>query len=336
MMIAHAPLMLAAAALGTAAILWPFAALAAFALVALLAAERAIAGIRAWQLTGDPASLLFPATHLLRDAAWAAAIVVWASRQCRGGSRPSHSMRRAVASVGAEHSARVLVLIPAYNEAASLPAVIEGLRRDMPDAHALVINDASTDETEDVLSRLRVRRLTLTERLGIGGALRAGVRYARRRGYTIVARMDGDGQHRASDVARLVRVVRQGRADAAAGSRYLHRRQAARPAMWQRLLSAVLSLATRTTVTDPTSGIWAFGPRALRLLDRHHPGGYPEPELRLLLASRALVVTEIPVPARERQAGRTSLTAGRSAIAFARTALALTLATLGTPVISRE
>jgi hypothetical protein len=106
--------------------------------------------------------------------------------------------------------------------------------------------------------------------------------------------------------------------------------------MWQQVLSAVLSLATRTRVTDPTSGIWAFGPRALRLLDREHPGGYPEPELRLLLAKRGLFVTEIPVRVRQRQAGRTSLTPRRSTIAFARTALALVLSAAEILVASRE
>jgi hypothetical protein len=101
-------------------------------------------------------------------------------------------------------------------------------------------------------------------------------------------------------------------------------------------LSAALALLTRTPVTDPTSGIWAFGPRALSVLDRHHPGGYPEPELRLLLASRALLVKELAVSVRKRHAGRTSLTPARSAIAFARTAVALMLSTMGKPAAGRE
>jgi glycosyltransferase involved in cell wall biosynthesis len=335
LMIAHAPLMLAAAALAAAAIFRPLAGIAALSLLAVLAGERAAAGIRAWRLTRDRAALLFPAAHLLRDAAWAAAIVLWAWRRFTGGSRPCHSMSAQRRIDISEQPGRVLVLIPAYNEAESLPGVVEGLRSGMPAADVLVINDASTDDTERVLASLGVNRLTLSERLGIGGALRAGVRYARRHGYAIVARMDGDGQHRAADLGRLVRIVREGRVDAVAGSRYLTLRHASRP-LWQRTLSLALSMATRTVVTDSTSGIWAFGPRALRVLERHHPGGYPEPELRLLLAHRALTVAEVPVPSRERQAGRTSLTARRSVVAFARTALALALATLGTPVISRE
>jgi glycosyltransferase involved in cell wall biosynthesis len=336
LMISHAPVTIAAIALAATAVVWPVAAVYAFALLAALAGERAIAALRAWRLTGDSAVLLFPAAHLLRDVSWAAATVIWISRQFTGGSLPSHSMPRRRRIGGLDDAVRVLVLIPAYNEAENLPAVIEELRRDIPDAEALVIDDASTDDTERVLATLGVKRLVLTERLGVGGALRAGVRYAMRRDYGIVARMDGDGQHRGSDLARLIRLVRRGRADAATGSRYLSAERASRRAMWQQVLSAVLSLATRTRVTDPTSGIWAFGPRALRLLDREHPGGYPEPELRLLLAKRGLFVTEIPVRVRQRQAGRTSLTPRRSTIAFARTALALVLSAAEILVASRE
>ena len=83
-------------------------------------------------------------------------------------------------------------------------------------------------------------------------------------------------------------------------------------------------------------GIWAFGVRTLPLLDVHHPGGYPEPELRLLLAKHRMRVQEIGVPTQDRHAGRTSLTPARSTIAFARTALALLRAAVSGLVPDRE
>jgi len=214
--------------------------------------------------------------------------------------------------------------VPAYNEAANLPRVVEDVRAVFPGVAVLVINDASTDDTQDLLPALNVEWLTLPERLGVGGALRAGLRWARRHGYNVVARVDGDGQHRAIDLRRLLRPIRVGRADASTGSRYLH---AAHPAtargITQRALALCVSVLTRRRVTDPTSGLWMLGPRAVRLLADHHPGGYPEPELHLLLAQRGLRVREVAVGARARLAGRTSLTPGRAAIAFARTAFAL-------------
>jgi hypothetical protein len=90
-------------------------------------------------------------------------------------------------------------------------------------------------------------------------------------------------------------------------------------------LAACLSAVTRKRVTDPTSGFWLFGPRALRLLSGHHPAGYAEPELLLFLSRNRLRVAEIPIRMRPRIGGRTSLTRPRALLAFARTALALVI-----------
>ena len=336
-MMAHAPLMLIALALAALSIVRPSLAMVAAAVLAGLALERAVAGVRAWRVTSDRGSLFFPLAHLARDVAWAAAIVSWTIRQAAGGSRPADSMpRRQTRADATPADARALVLIPAYNEAVNLPSVIQDLRTILPAADVLVINDASTDETASRLPALGVQWLTLAQRVGVGGAQRAGVRYAGRRGYTIVGRLDGDGQHRAVDLRRLVRLVSRGRADAAIGSRYSTPRLRRERAVWQRLLSAALTLVTRTRVTDPTSGIWAFGSRVLPLLEEEHPGGYPEPELRLLLARHRMRVLEVGVPAQDRQAGRTSLTPVRSTIAFARTAIALLLAAADGLVPDRE
>ena len=83
-----------------------------------------------------------------------------------------------------------------------------------------------------------------------------------------------------------------------------------------------LSAVTRKRVTDPTSGFWLFGPRALRLLSGHHPAGYAEPELLLFLSRNGLRVSEVPIRMRPRLAGRTSLTTTRTVLALARTILA--------------
>lgn len=334
-MMLHAPAMLAALTFAAAAMvasILPGLRTAtlltlAAAIASTLALERTWTGSRAWRLTRDPAALAFGATHLVRDAAWAWAIVVWFGRRAvRRPGRPADSMPRVARRRPHAPAGPTLVLIPAYNEARSLPAVVEDIRRELPRADILIINDGSTDATAALLPQLGTEWLTLPQRIGVGGALRAGVRYARRRGYACVARMDGDGQHRARDLARLLHIVHGGVADAVVGSRYVRRRstRAASPRhAGVRALAALLSLLTRTRVTDPTSGLWVFGPHAIPLLARHHPGGYPEPELRLLLCRQRLVVRELPIRARDRHAGRTSLTPRRAVIAAARTILAL-------------
>ncbi len=88
-------------------------------------------------------------------------------------------------------------------------------------------------------------------------------------------------------------------------------------------LGLCLTALTGRRVTDATSGFWAIGPRALRLLAEHHPTGYPEPELRLFLDRNGLQAVEVPVHARSRQGGRTSLTPFRITAAGARFLLAM-------------
>ena len=96
----------------------------------------------------------------------------------------------------------------------------------------------------------------------------------------------------------------------------------------QRVLGACLGTITGRRVTDPTSGFCALGPHAVRFLAEHHPTGYPEPELRLLLDRNGLAVTEVPVRSRERLGGRTTLTPGRMTAAGARIFLALLIVPL--------
>ncbi len=346
-MMLHGPAMLAAIAClggaGLAAALakpaMPFLVVAA-AIVAALTAERTVAGVAAWRRAGDRAALAFALPHLIRDCAWAAAIVVWLARRILGRvARPAHSMIRlppmlarpdAVRQQPVEPQKRLLVVVPAFNEADSLARVVRDLRRSLPAADILVVNDGSTDDTAAILANLGVAWLTMSQRLGVGSAVRAGIRYATRSGYGIVVRVDGDGQHRACDIARLLAPVAAGRADAAMGSRFLARgsRRRGLRRLSQSTLAVCLSLMTRRRVTDPTSGFWLFGPRALRLLGQHHPAGYAEPELVLLLKRNGLHVVEVPIRTRPRLSGRTSLTAPRAALALARTMLAVLIVPL--------
>lgn len=341
MMMLHGPailvaLALLAAAAVAAAVNGPWAPMAAMsaATIGILAAERTAAGIAAWRETGDGAALAFPVAHLARDCAWAAAILVWVARRAlRRSGLPAHSMRRPRLQVldGATREARealrpgsLLVVVPAFNEAANLGRVVADIRRAIPQGDVLVVNDGSTDETDDLLPQLGVPWLTLSQRVGVGGAVRAGIRYALRQGYGYVVRVDGDGQHRACDIARLLVSVASGHADAALGSRFLGRPAGAGlRRISQSALAACLSVLTGRRVTDPTSGFWLFGPRALRLLRHHHPGGYAEPELVLLLNRNGLRVLEVPIRMRPRRSGRTSLTPSRATLALARTVLAL-------------
>lgn len=315
-------------------------------LLALLAAERLVAGGRSARRSHTFAPLLFPVVHLLRDVVWVGAVATWSWRWLtRRSPRPAHSMRgrpaRSAAgtnipvNAGAPPSkpvasAGVLVLIPAHNESAALPQVVADVREHCPEATVLVIDDGSVDETSDVAESLGVNWIQLPVRMGIGSAMRAGLRYARRRHAAVVVRLDGDGQHRAAEIAALVAPIREGRADVVLGSRYVApgagRDGVVR--LVQRALGWCLSALTGQRVTDPTSGFCAFSRSAAALLCDRHPTGYPEPELRLLLSRHRMRVVEIPMQTRSRLAGRTSLTLFRLIGAAARVLLAMVIVPL--------
>jgi glycosyltransferase involved in cell wall biosynthesis len=221
---------------------------------------------------------------------------------------------------------RTLTVIPAHNEAANLPAVVAEIRERRPDVDILVVDDGSTDDTTQVLDRLGVRWLGWPQRRGVGCAVRAGLRYGARLGFEVVVRLDADGQHDAGAIGRLLTRLHEDDVDAVMGSRYADSYPG--PAMVKRALAGLVSMVSRRRVTDATSGFWALGPRAVTLLAAHHPRGYPEPELHLLLSRNGLKVAEVPVRSRARLSGRSTLTLLRLLAAGARVLLAVVIVPL--------
>jgi len=229
---------------------------------------------------------------------------------------------------------RCAVLIPVYEPSEKFPELVRAIRREMSrneiEVPILIVNDGCSSAADPLFAQVAdLADVTIVRHalnLGKGAALKTGINaiLTRRPAIDVIVTADGDGQHRACDIVRLLTPVVSGRADAALGSRFLHRRRDTRGLrrLSQALLAACLSTVTRRSVTDPTSGFWLFGPRALRVLSGHHPAGYAEPELLLFLSRNSLRVTEVPIRMRPRIAGRTSLTMPRTLLALARTALA--------------
>lgn len=205
-----------------------------------------------------------------------------------------------------------VVVIPAYNEARSIAAVVRDARRVLPGAAVLVVNDCSRDDTARVARQAGAQVLDLPFNLGIGGALQAGYRFAAKAGFAVAARLDGDGQHPAEYLPRMVEMVRRGEADVVVGSRFLApAREGYQSTLVRRAgiryLSGLLSFLVRTRVTDPTSGFRVGGRRMIELAARSYPRDYPEPESIVMWGRNGVRFCEVPVHMLERQAGRSSI-----------------------------
>ncbi|MBW4840438.1 MAG: glycosyltransferase family 2 protein, partial [Paenibacillaceae bacterium] len=114
---------------------------------------------------------------------------------------------------------RILVIIPAYNEEASIGAVIREIQDHVPEADILVVNDGSSDRTANCAREAGAKVLTLPYNVGIGGGMQTGYLYAKEMGYDIAVQMDADGQHPAGELRSLIAGVAE--QDLVIGSRFL-------------------------------------------------------------------------------------------------------------------
>ena len=114
-----------------------------------------------------------------------------------------------------------VVFIPAWNEEDNLPAVLDGLHAELPDADVLVVDDGSTDRTAEVAREHGAEVLSLGANKGLRVGIAAGYRWALEHDYAFCGRVDADGQHPPRELARLLTLVREGRCDVAVGSRFV-------------------------------------------------------------------------------------------------------------------
>lgn len=219
---------------------------------------------------------------------------------------------------------RTLLIIPAFNEGASIRGVINAVRPYI-EGDIVVIDDGSEDDTAALARQAGAAVIRHPCNLGIGAAVQTGFLYGLTRGYDYVVRQDGDGQHDPAQIPRLLAVLREGDADIVVGSRFLAR-EGYQSTLVRRAGIFILGLVSRlvgTRITDPTSGYWAVNRRALVVLARSHPDDYPETEA-LVLASRAgCRVREVPVVMYARIAGQSSIGAIYSGFYMLKVMLAL-------------
>lgn len=221
--------------------------------------------------------------------------------------------------------ARTIAVIPAYNESKTLPGVLADLAAEMPGMDVVVVDDGSADGTDRAARAAGAVCVRLPFNVGQGGALSAGFRYAVDRGYDRVVQVDGDGQHRADQIRRLLGVADSG-VDLVIGNRFAS--GGYQIGVTRRLAMALLRWEVRAIsgrrYRDPSSGFRAIAEPLLSAFVSDYPSEFLESVESLVAATRAgYRVDEMPVKMNQRAGGIPSTRGVKLAFHYARLALSL-------------
>lgn len=206
---------------------------------------------------------------------------------------------------------KTLIIIPAYNEALNIEKTIKDVRTNTSFDY-VVINDCSKDNTKEVCEKNNFNMLSLPVNYGLTSVVQLGMKYAYKNGYDIVIQFDGDGQHQAKYLKALVKEIENG-TDIVIGSRFVTKKKPFTTRMiGSRLISFAIKLTTFKTIKDPTSGMRAYGKKAIEYFIKD-PSLTPEPDTLVYLIKKKLDIKEVQVEMKEREFGESYLNPIKSA-----------------------
>jgi hypothetical protein len=209
----------------------------------------------------------------------------------------------------------ILIIIPAYNEAESIGDVISSIKKTLPSADILVVNDGSADDTAKIAMELDATVINHPFNLGIGATMQTGYKFADSKGYNIAVQVDADGQHQPEEIEYLLQPLKKKTSDAVVGSRFLgqggYKPSFAR-GIGMLVFSKIISTILGERSTDTTSGFRAVNKDVIRFYVKNYPEDYPEVEALVLLHKAGFKIIEAPVTMNERTGGTSSITSLRA------------------------
>jgi glycosyltransferase involved in cell wall biosynthesis len=205
---------------------------------------------------------------------------------------------------------KVALLIPCFNEQACIGAVLAALTTAFPHYDRIVIDDGSSDDSAHTAAKGAVV-VRLPVNLGIGGAVQAGILYARDKGYDYCIQVDGDGQHPPDAVQAVINSYSRTPANLTIGSRFLMPTTGFKSTLFRRLgISIIRSVIRRVTgqrITDPTSGLRLMDRAAIEIFADDYPPDFPEPISIAIAFESGLTIQEAHVAMKERVTGTSSI-----------------------------
>ena len=199
---------------------------------------------------------------------------------------------------------KILIIIPAYNEAENIERVVDNLIENYPQYDYVIINDGSTDDTRKICARRGYNLLDLPINVALSGAIKSGMRYANYYGYDYVLQLDGDGQHDPMYIRDLQACMEQTGADIVIGSRFKTERKPINSRMiGSQLITTAIFLTTKGKyIGDVTSGMRLFNKKMIKRFgyDMHYS---PEPDTLAYLLNCGVKIEEVQVQMHERIAG---------------------------------
>lgn len=194
---------------------------------------------------------------------------------------------------------KVLIIIPAFNEALNIGKVIRGVKQCAPDLDILVVNDGSRDATAYVAEAAGASVVSHPYNMGYGVTCQTGFKYARYHDYDYVIQIDGDGQHEPGCIPELLAAVQEPDADIVLGSRWLGLAEYKGPMLrkfGKFFFGFLAGLLTRHKVTDPTTGFQALNKQVVQFYCTEvYPIDYPDADMIIMLDRAGFRVKEVPV-----------------------------------------
>lgn len=221
---------------------------------------------------------------------------------------------------------KVLIIIPAYNEAGNIEKVVDNLIINYPQYDYVVVNDGSLDATKNICGEHHYQALHLPVNMGIGGAVQTGYRYALDKEYDIAVQIDGDGQHDVAFLADMIEYMEKEQADCVIGSRFVKKEGFQSSGLRRtgiQFLSILGLVLTGVRVRDITSGYRLVNKRLIQIFAQDYPADYPEPEAMVIAAVHGGKIREYPVIMRERENGTSSITLKKSVYYMVKVTLAM-------------